>query len=210
MSGAAFIRSWKSALMPSKRLESSGSCTRMSAEPTKIDSSACHFFCTSPQVVRHESTAPSFFCHPVTISRNLGLPCTYLPPLMFCSARLSVSRASRMRSSTASCMTSESWYGWNMRSRLAQVSSIFLRAFSITSSFCARSTISDTASTHVWSSSASRSPRENFSSMTKCLPVARMSCFQWRSRMDGWCRSDTSGSEVSSAFTRSSRSLYAS
>ena len=66
---------WKSALMASKRLESSGSCTLMSALPTKMDSSACHFFWTSSQVFSTTSTVPSFRCQLVTISRNLGLPC---------------------------------------------------------------------------------------------------------------------------------------
>ena len=153
---------WKSALTTSKRLESSGSWTLMSALPTKMDSKACHFFWTSSQVLSTTSTVPSFLCQFVTISKNLGLPCTqdhvratahillsaslqtfasntlgkvtsntspdpetaqqqrqrlrpsvaverkckalftctYLPPLMVCRARLSVSRASVMVSST--------------------------------------------------------------------------------------------------------------
>mmetsp|Transcript_14097 Transcript_14097/g.33829 ORF Transcript_14097/g.33829 Transcript_14097/m.33829 type:complete len:227 (-) Transcript_14097:1523-2203(-) len=203
-SGAFFIRSWKSALIMSKRLESSGSCTRMSAEPTNTDSSMLHFLDTSPHTVSVLSTVPIFFCHPLTSSRNLGLPCTYLEPLRFCSARLSFSSVSWMMSSTISDSTSESGKGVKLRLRLAHVSSIFFSCFSITSSFCARSTISLTASTHVCSSSASRSPRLNFSSMTKCLPVARMSCFQWRSRMSGDRRSATSGTDTRKFFTASS------
>ena len=35
-----------------------------------------------------------------------------------------------------------------------------------------------------------------------------MSCCQWRSRMAGWCRSDTSGKDVSMALSVSSRSLH--
>mmetsp|Transcript_23990 Transcript_23990/g.77994 ORF Transcript_23990/g.77994 Transcript_23990/m.77994 type:complete len:292 (-) Transcript_23990:437-1312(-) len=209
-SGALFMRSWKSALTPSKRFESSGSCTRMSAEPTKTDSSIAHFLDTSVHVASTESTVPSFFCQPVTASRNLGLPWTYLPADMFWRLRLSVSSASVMVSSTTRLSTSESGNGWYSRLRLAHVSPIFLSAFSMTSSFWARSTISDTASTQWWSSSSRRFPRLNLSSMVNDLPVARWSWRQWRSRIEGWWRSLTSGSDVRSALTWSSRILYTS
>jgi hypothetical protein len=71
----------------------------MSAEPTKMDSSACHFFCTSFQQDMTLSTVPSFFCQLATASRNTGLVCTYFWPDMFCSCRLSLSSASTMASS---------------------------------------------------------------------------------------------------------------
>jgi hypothetical protein len=50
-------------------------------------------------------------------------------------------------------------------------------------------------------------PRLKLSSMLKCLPVAFMSCFQWRGRMAGWCSADTSGSDVCIAFSASSSFL---
>mmetsp|Transcript_11619 Transcript_11619/g.49589 ORF Transcript_11619/g.49589 Transcript_11619/m.49589 type:complete len:259 (+) Transcript_11619:870-1646(+) len=207
-SGASFIKLWKSPFMPSKRLESSGSCTLMSAEPTNTDSSMDHFLATSCQTPSTESTVPSLLCHSVTLSRNTGLPCTYFDPPRFCKARLSFSNASAMRSSTTRLSTSESGNGEKSRLSALHVSSNFASCFSMTSSFCARSTISETASTQVWSSRASKSPRLNVSSITKCFPVAFMSCFQCRSRIDGWCNSETSGKDVSSAFTWSSRILY--
>ncbi len=147
ISGALRMSSWKSALTTSKRLESSGSWTRMSAEPTKMDSSACHFFCTSPHVLMTLSTVPRFFCQRATASRNMGLVCTYFCPDMFCSCRLSFSSASVMASSICSAMMSVSWYGEKPKLSAAHVSSIFLSCFSMLSSFCARSTISEPAST---------------------------------------------------------------
>lgn len=83
-----------------KRLESSGSCTLMSALPTKMLSSACHFFCTSIHVVSTASTVPKRFCHAATLSPNMGLSCTYFWPARPWSCRLSFSSASVIASST--------------------------------------------------------------------------------------------------------------
>ena len=68
-------RTLKSALTASKRWLSAGSCCRMSAEPRKIDTSACHFFCMSDQVPSTRSTVPSLRCQVDTLSRKTGLAC---------------------------------------------------------------------------------------------------------------------------------------
>ena len=66
----------KSALTASKRRLSSGNCSRMSAEPKKMDTKACHFFCKSDQVPKTRSTVPSFLCQVVTLSKKTGFACT--------------------------------------------------------------------------------------------------------------------------------------
>mmetsp|Transcript_9872 Transcript_9872/g.40463 ORF Transcript_9872/g.40463 Transcript_9872/m.40463 type:complete len:202 (+) Transcript_9872:9728-10333(+) len=201
MSGASRIMFVNSVLMPSNLLESSGSCTRISCDPMKTLSSMLHFFATSAQTDSTLSTVPSFFCHSSTISWNF-VPCTYLFEPRFWSSRLSFSSASTMRSSTTMLTTSESGLnGTKSRCKPAQSFSIFTSCFSITSSFCARSTISETLSAQVCSSSARRSPSENFSSIVNFFPVTCCRSFQCLSRIAGCLSSATSGSEVSSALT---------
>ena len=199
-SGASRIMFVNSVLTPSNRLESSGSCTRISCEPMNTLSSMLHFLATSAHTDRTLSTVPSFFCQSSTISWNL-VPWTYLLDPRFCKSKLSFSSASTIKSSTTMFTTSESGVnGTKSRFNAAHVSSIFTSCFSMTSSFCARSTISLTLSAHVCSSSASKSPSENLSSIVNFLPVTCCKSFQCRSRIAGWRSSATSGREVSSAL----------
>mmetsp|Transcript_33993 Transcript_33993/g.79402 ORF Transcript_33993/g.79402 Transcript_33993/m.79402 type:complete len:265 (+) Transcript_33993:148-942(+) len=205
---ASFMRSFHSASTPSKRFESSGSWTRMSAEPMKIDCRFCHLPCTSRHVDSTTSTEPSFFCQFWTLSRKSALPCTYLDDWRFWSWRELSSRASMTVSSTASRKRSAlSGSGGKDRFCTLHVSASFCSCFSMVSSFWARSTISSTSSSKRWSSRSSMPPKVNLSSILNVMPHARMSWFQWRSRMAGWWSSSTRGSDVCMFLTASSRPL---
>mmetsp|Transcript_16449 Transcript_16449/g.44712 ORF Transcript_16449/g.44712 Transcript_16449/m.44712 type:complete len:313 (+) Transcript_16449:9324-10262(+) len=87
------------------------------------------------------------------------------------------------------------WMNWN--SSVFHTESIFLSASSIFSSFCARFTISPTSSSN---SSRCRLVRscsmKSLDVSSNCLRVRSRSMFQCRGRIDGWLRSDTSGSVV--------------
>ena len=69
--------------MISKRLESPGSWMRMSADPTKIDSSACHFFWTSIHVISTASTAPRRRCHSDTFSKKKSFAYGWIQTLTY-------------------------------------------------------------------------------------------------------------------------------
>ena len=77
--------------MPSKRLASSGSCSRMSSEPRKMDSSEHHWRCTSTHASSVARTPPSFVFYELTwVSKK---PTKRLP-IIPCSAASCSSSAS--------------------------------------------------------------------------------------------------------------------
>ena len=63
---ASDICSLKEASMPSKRFASSGSCSRMSSEPKKMDSRLHHCRCTSTHASSVARTPPSLAFQPAT------------------------------------------------------------------------------------------------------------------------------------------------
>ena len=99
-SGASLMRPMNSLLISSKRLESSGSCWRISCDPTKTDSSMFHFFATTVHVRRHDSTVPSFICHSPTVSAISGFAITNLFPDSDCNAMLCSSSVDATSSGT--------------------------------------------------------------------------------------------------------------
>ena len=89
---ASAICSRKAASMASKRLASSGSCSRMSSEARKMDSSCIHERDTSSHTSSVERVAASLAFHEVTVVSKKP---TKRLPIMFCSTTSLSSSASK-------------------------------------------------------------------------------------------------------------------
>jgi len=195
---ASAICSLKDASMPSKRLASSGSCSRMSSEPMKMASSEHHWRCTSIQFSSTWRTPARRVFHDVICASKK--PMKRLP-IMFCSATSWSSSASMVADASLRMVTPVFLKGSYSSCSASHVVSMRLSCLSILSSMRACSTVSPTCSAYLCSSSARSTPRDILSSMTNVLPQMRMSFFQWRSRIDSSRKSCTSGRSTSMSET---------
>mmetsp|Transcript_2360 Transcript_2360/g.7768 ORF Transcript_2360/g.7768 Transcript_2360/m.7768 type:complete len:203 (-) Transcript_2360:4097-4705(-) len=187
---ASFICSRNSASIWSKRFASSGSCSRMSSEPRKMDSSEHHARCTSSHTSSTARTVPSLpFQSVICVSKN---PMKRLP-IMFCSATSLSSSASYTSGGCWRICTPVFLNGAYSRPKPDQVCAIFLSCASSLISARACSTTSDTPSWKRWSSSRRSDSSCSLSSRMKDLPHVAMSFCQWRSRIASSRRSWMSG-----------------
>ena len=150
-----------------------------------------HLRCTSDIPASTSETQPSFFCQPTTSSSNCA---RYFDPIIPWTTIWFSSSVSKSSSFIFIRLTSESRWRSNSNSTTAHVDLSFASVCSILSSFVARSTTSPTSSTNWWSFNARRSRSENVALISIVTPVISMSCFQWRSRIDGDLRSPMHGS----------------
>ena len=190
-----------------KRAAASGSSFFTSSEWMNSDSRYAHVRWISERIWFTSATIINFLFQPMMASSNVFM---YRFASMPCTTTWLSSSASKSSSPSLIVFTSVSLCFICIHSTLAQVTSSFARDTSIFASFCAQSTISPTSSSNLCSSSASSESSENWSSMTKDLPVTSMSELQWRSRMSGDRRSATSGTDVRKFLTESSSPMNAS
>mmetsp|Transcript_4440 Transcript_4440/g.12911 ORF Transcript_4440/g.12911 Transcript_4440/m.12911 type:complete len:317 (-) Transcript_4440:707-1657(-) len=199
---ATVICSRKSESTWSKRLASSGSCSRMSSEPRKMDSRLHQARCTSIQSSRQARTCASLAFHwRICVSKK---PMKRLP-VIACSDTSWSSRASKTASGLRTTSTPVALKGSYLRASSIHAASMRASWRSILSSSRACCTVSATASLKRCSCGRRRSSSTVLLSMAKDRPQMRMSFFQWRSRIASSRRSDTRGRATMSSCTSDQR-----
>mmetsp|Transcript_33252 Transcript_33252/g.87959 ORF Transcript_33252/g.87959 Transcript_33252/m.87959 type:complete len:242 (-) Transcript_33252:4126-4851(-) len=202
---ASIIRSFHALSIISKRLESSGSCERISSLCMKIGSRRHQFACTFVHTESVPSMARSLPLHSSTmgLQNSMKRPCDVIPII----SRESPSR----RSSTSPISPSSGHSGLDMSNVTGifdQMVLMFESFFSILASFTDWSTISETSSANSCNLRSMRSLKQNSGPFSKDLCVTVMRLVQWRSRMVSPCRSLRSGSTVAMFLTTSPSQRY--
>mmetsp|Transcript_168782 Transcript_168782/g.542464 ORF Transcript_168782/g.542464 Transcript_168782/m.542464 type:complete len:295 (+) Transcript_168782:1117-2001(+) len=202
---ASIMRSFQAVSIISNRLESSGSCARMSSDCMKMGSRRHQLAWTFCQTLSAPSMALSLPLHSSTsgLQNSMKRPCDVMPII----SRASPSRRSRISPSSPSRGQS----GLDMSKVtgiLDQTFWMILSFLSIFASLADWSTISETSSANSCSDRSVRSLKQNSGPFSKDFWVTVMSCVQWRSRMVSPWRSLTSGSTVPMFLTSSCNHLY--
>mmetsp|Transcript_90030 Transcript_90030/g.275611 ORF Transcript_90030/g.275611 Transcript_90030/m.275611 type:complete len:295 (+) Transcript_90030:7735-8619(+) len=202
---ASIIKSLNWLSICSKRLESSGSCARMSSLCMKIGSKRHQLVCTFCHTPRQPSMARSLPLHSSTrgLQNSMKRPCEVMPIIS------SASPSSRSRTSPKSPRSGHSGFAMsNVTGILDHTVWMVFSFLSIFASLTDWSTISDTSSANSCSCKSVRSLKQNSGPFSKVFCVTVMSCVQWRGHMVSPCKSLTRGSTVDMFLTSSMSQRY--
>mmetsp|Transcript_20846 Transcript_20846/g.49440 ORF Transcript_20846/g.49440 Transcript_20846/m.49440 type:complete len:208 (+) Transcript_20846:1132-1755(+) len=197
---ASIISSFQAVSICSKRLESSGSCDRMSALCMKMGSKRHQLACTLVQTLRAPSMARSLPLHSSTmgLQNSMNRPCEVMPIISSESlSNFSITSPSSPRSGQSGLEQSKDTGIFDQVARMAE------SFFSILASLTLWSTTSETSSANSCSFKSKRSLKQNSGPFSNVFCVMVMMLVQWRSRIVSPCRSLTSGSTVAMFFTSS-------
>mmetsp|Transcript_19754 Transcript_19754/g.46594 ORF Transcript_19754/g.46594 Transcript_19754/m.46594 type:complete len:228 (+) Transcript_19754:878-1561(+) len=195
--------------MRSKRLASSGSCRRMSSEPTKIASRYIHFDWTFIQTAITSAMVDMSFSHFCVWSRNGPTKRLALMEERFIIWSSSVSWISSVVRSTNPRSVPPLMYLATSKRVSRQVSAMSLMPFSIVSSLTAAPESSAICSENFSSCIEKSLPSVNvFGFISKEVPVRSMSCFQCLSRSASDLRFWMSGRDSRKPMIASSSILY--